>query len=432
MNDVRIGRAFEDLVADVSEVDLAVSAWRQAEETRVARRRRALVALAAAAVVVGVGIGAVWVEAGGGDGRGMQQVPAQSVSPDSSIRVPTRPAPTSPRTAAQTAPWVDPAGWTVTADGVRRIGLIDVSRYQELPSFTGPLGGLGGAAPTDLSRLPADEAASPAVALYLEGARTNTQSSEYRPVVLVDGRRIRVDSVTLKALGERLPGSSRAISADGSTLVFPQPSRIVVVDLLSRSVRRLVVPDRHLETAGWSVDDPAVVVARSPEHAWRLDLATGTVDPAGPQDVDSRFEVRSRDGGPMELVLERVTPAGLTTTPLGTDLGAPVFDAVSARGRVAIATVGSPGSSSIIVADTTRPGPAGRPSVKALDLHFGFGIPLGWDPSGRYLHFEAGAGGGAYVLVWDVESGGVFRADRASSDVGTPVPIALGVGYGRQ
>jgi hypothetical protein len=431
MNDVRIGPALEELVADLPEVDLAQAAWREADVRRLARRRRALVAFVASVAVV-VGLGALWVEAGEGDSRGMQQVPAQSVPPDQPIRVPSRTVPTSPPAASQTTPWVDPAGWKVAGDGVWRIGLIDVTRYRDLPTFAGPLGRMAGAASTDLSRLPANESASPASALYLERDPANADGSEYRPVVLAAGRRIRVDAVTLKPLRERLPGGSRAISADGSALVFPQPSRVVIVDLVTRSVHRIVVPDPDLETAGWSVSDPGEVIARSPGRAWRVDLATRTVGPAGPQDVDSRFEVRSRDsGGTTELVLDRVTPAGMTTTSLGRDLGAPVSESVSARGRVALATLGSTGSSAIVVADTGA-GPTGRGAVKVLTVQFGIGFPLGWDPSGRYLHFEAGAGGGTYVLVWDVSTGGVYRAARASSDIGTPVPIALGAGYGRQ
>ena len=67
-----------------------------------------------------------------------------------------------------------------------------------------------------------------------------------------------------------------------------------------------------------------------------------------------------------------------------------------------------------------------------LSIDLGLGLPIGWDPSGRYLHFEAGAGDGTYVLVWDLETGGVYRAARMSSTGGTVVTIALGTGYGRQ
>ncbi len=427
MSGIQLAHAFEDLVTDLQEVDLAPTAWREAQQRRT--RRRLSTAAGAAALVIGAS--AVWVTSSHGQDHGMVQVPAHSLAPSPPIRIPTLPAPSPATPARQPAPRVDPQGWRVDAAGVRRIRLVDVTAYGELPTFNGPLGALGGPI-TDLSQLPPEESVAPATAVSLEGDRSNDKSSTYRPVVLAGDRLIRLDDVTLQTLGPWLPGDSRAISPDGSELVFPQPSRVVVVDLVTRTVHQVMVPDEALRVAGWSTRDPGVVIARSDDRAWRVDLRERTVRPAGPLETDSVFELRDAGNGDPGLVLSRVGRTGVTTTRLGTGLGSPLFRSVSADGRVAIAESGSPNENSIVVADTTQPRADGRPTLSVLTIPFGLGFPIGWDPSGRYLHFEAGAGGGAYILVWDVQTGGVFRAARMSSAMGTPVPIALGTGYGRQ
>jgi hypothetical protein len=423
----QLTHALEELVADLPEVDLSEPAWREAERRRSRRRSRA----AAAAAAVAIGAGAVWITAGRGHDRVMVQVPGHSGATTGPVRIPTIP-PSSPSTPPrQPGGWVDPRGWRVDAAGVRRIGLLEGTRYRELPMFGGPLGALAGPV-TDLSQVSLDTALAPATAVSLEGDRTNDTSSVYRPVVLTGDTLIRLDDVPLHTLGPWLPGDSRAISADGSALVFPQPSRVVVVDLLTRAVHQIVVPDQALRTAGWSTRDPGVVIASSDERSWRVDLRAMTVRRAGLQDVDSVFELQGAGGAGSALTLSRTDGTSTKEVALGSGLGSPLFRSVSANGRVAIATRVNVNENSIVVADTTHLRPDGRPTVSVLTIPDGLGFPIGWDPAGRYLHFATGAGGGSYILVWDVQTGGVYRAARMSPAEGTPVPIALGTGYGRQ
>lgn len=427
----RLGLLLDEVVADVPEVDFTQTAWRGAQH----RRRLRVVLAAIVAAVLALGAGWQWIGSHGVD-RGMQPVPARTARASAPIRIPTLPAPG--RTAAalpQPAPWVEPQGSVPDVHGVRRIRVPDPLKYGDLPVFNAgdnPL--LEGVPDSSLSERPLGLPLPPVIAVYLKGDTPNGPSSTYQPVILVGNDLVTVDLVILSAEeAERaITANAPALSADASELVFAKDGRVVIVDLVTHAVHSIVVPDPDLTYAGWAVDDPGAVIAHSRRARWHIDLATGLVRPATAGENDSRFEARTvRRGAQTLLVLDRFGPGGVSSTDLGEGLGSPTSAAKSGSGRVAIGTARSSLPDSVVVADTRQRNAGGHPALMVLSNDLGWPIgPLGWDATGRYLYLSAFAGGGDYLLVWDVETGGFYKALRIAGGPLT-LPIALGPGYAR-
>ncbi|EWT07368.1 hypothetical protein N864_08360 [Intrasporangium chromatireducens Q5-1] len=421
----RLGLLLDEVVADVPEVDFTQTAWRGAQH----QRRLRVVLAAVVAAVLALGAGWQWIGSHGVD-RGMQPVPARTTRASAPIRVPTLPPPTSDAaTITQPAPWIDPRGWVPGAGGTLQIRLPDVTQYADLPNFdAGDHVLMSSPSGSRLSARPVAPLLPAVTAVYLEGDQVRPPASTYHLVIQIGSDLVAVDSVTLTAeQAEKVSaGSGTPLSADGSELVFAQPGGVVVVDLVTHAVHSLAVPDPGLTSAGWSVDDVGAVIAHSALASWHIDLTTGRVRRTMGQENDSRYGARAgRDGA---LVVNRYGPSGVTSTNLGSGLGTPTGVVKSAGDRVAIGADGT----SIVVADLGQAHAAGRAPVKVLTSRSGFPVsPVGWDPSGRYLHLSAFAGGGDYLLVWDVETGGIYKAMRVNSAGPQSLPIALGAGYAR-
>lgn len=248
---------FDDLTADVHEVDLTARAWRGAQEQRARRRRNAVVATAATAAVA-VAVFVPWV--GGRDGA-------------------TAPSGSTPSASTATATTLPSGPWQLAPDGTQYV--------------IGPAQGAEGTLrPVDIGLPPEIDTTGPrqrladlvaagrpptVVAVLLEATDQPAweDATKYRPL-LVDsaGAVIEVD-LTLGQVNDgqgnyAAPLGVGAVSPDATLVAFPQTTGLVVLDVTKDRVVRAALESRILERVHWRDRDSAVVSGT--DGTWQVDI----------------------------------------------------------------------------------------------------------------------------------------------------------------
>ena len=404
---------------DLGEVDLAEAAWAVGLARR--RRRRGLLvgtvgALAAAAVA------ATGVQLAGG--------PTPAPAPTTSVTTPPE--------------------RTTLSDGTAYAQLPLEGRESELPHFDAGLPSVIDPHAPVVRFSDMTVPLSSVVAVYLRPV-----TGGYRPVaVSPDGRQFLADTVTLRSTRDRdgnegVPLGPRAIGG-GLYAFFPQPGKVVRLDLRTGAATSYAEPSPYVEDVDWTPANGELVV-RGGGKVWTLDpwIPGGKVLPTAP----SRYVGTSRLG---------------VTTETGS-LGITWFDPANNRqvGQRAVSspvtelsgqTIGSAGwaaSTALFDQNLTHPvirrgnGPIyqglvavpleqGRPRVllapESPDGQTGrfkdCCSVLGWADDRTVLLQTVGSHG-SWVLAWNVVNADVYEVSRMPVDPARqPIPaLAVNVGW---
>ncbi|HSU75039.1 MAG TPA: sigma factor-like helix-turn-helix DNA-binding protein [Terrabacter sp.] len=424
-SDGEVRALLEEASAGVREVELADRAWQQVLLARSTVRHR-VVSAAVAAVLGAVGI---WAAGRGPAASEVSGVPGFTGLPGlTGIG--------APATAGLTpVPQADEAVWHTTTDGLKYVvaptagteasqpwldtgitRLIDPSRPHQLASSHQPSGldALGDA-------------------VYLEGRGPG----RWVPVVVWgDGQLFTLDTVSLTGLRTgtdppQPPLDVWAFSADKTSLAFPQPGGVVVVDVGTRSAHDVAIPSRDLQWAGWL---GGYLRAGSAEGTWSPGLSPRWPAPDPPRRPGAR-EFRIEKG---QAVLDEHSPdASARAIPVGWPRLHPVGETVSDAVQYASAFVLEPGearglqavSPRTVIVATTRLG-------YERMLVFGEEQPrdascctvLGWTVRGELLYLSV-APSGTWIMGWDVETGIVHRVTHFLTSASVPPVIALGARF---
>jgi hypothetical protein len=419
MTDRDLGALLERASEHLPEVDFADGAWSAALAER---RRRRRVATGAAGAVAAAGLAVTAVQLGGAPTP--KPVPAVST--------------------------------TVQAD---RGTLSDGTPYAMMPleGKEGTLRHFDSGLPSvidlraQVTRLSEGSPPGSVVAVYLE-----PDGEVFHPVLVAgDGTQVVADRVSLvrttDADGNAAPPLGPRAFGGGRYVVFPQPGKVVRLDVQTGATVGYPVPSQHLEHAGWAADN-GTIVARAADHAWTIDPwrpgarahpADGTFEglfrlDADQQGAGANLLVSRQDG-------QRPSVAGRVPAPVfevgGETLNTEERAATSAffdqevtsrvirrgngpiyQGLVAV-DVGAAGSAArVLLAPENPDGQTGR--------FKGCCTVLGW-ADGRTVLFQSVGSHGAWVLAWNVETGEVFETARITADpAGEQVPtLALNVGW---
>lgn len=243
--------------ADVREVDFAERAWAGAHRRRSRRQVIAGVA-AAAAVAVAVAVGT-------------QGIGRPNTSP------PANPAPSISQTTVM---------WKTALDGTQYVTAPPLGTESTLP-LAGPADVPASLDPSAtrlaLSDVINDDAKTPlplVVAVFLEATDgvNYADASTFQPVlVLTDGRQVN-SGLTLGWVRDSGGNRSFPLSVDSTAIArwvaFPQPGRVVVLDLRTGKTTAVPVPSTSIERVRFA--DLDTVVASGDEGAWLIELDSAT------------------------------------------------------------------------------------------------------------------------------------------------------------
>jgi len=382
----------DDASRHVVEVDLADRSWRAALARRRVRRRRAASAVAAVAalgVVVAVAQGA---------GRGTTPTPS----------------PTTPTTTTTAAVQKLPDG-TVYAEMPLE------GEEDRLPDYDA---GLPSVIDPEARAVRLSTLAKPpgsVVAVYLRRAGIH-----YRAVLVPkDHPQVVVDTLDLLPTrdaggNEGVPLGPKAISPEGSYVVFAQPGAVVRLDLRSGAVDRYAVPAADLQVAGWG--SGRTVVARTAREAWSLDLdqpSPRAVRTAVPPEVVRGVAVPVPELAGETVAAGRWAASGAyfdqdVTSPVIVRGNGPIY-----QGLVAVDAQARTGR--VLLAPESPDGRTGR--VKECCT------VLSWaDPS--TVLFRSSGYDGSWVLAWNVETGRVYDVARLDEGGGVDYPRAIALAVG--
>ncbi|HET8766229.1 MAG TPA: hypothetical protein VFM86_02790 [Pedococcus sp.] len=417
MTDRDLGALLQRVSADLIEVDLVEDAWGAALQER-ARRRRAVTGGVGALAAGVLAVAALQLTGGG---------PAHP--PRYTVTTPPTTGTLGDRTPYAVLP----------LEGVEGgLPLFEAGLPQVVDAY-GPS--------TPLSTLAGPPRDVVAVVLRRDGGG-------YRPVlVTAAGEQVVVDRLLLsptrdRAGGDGVPLGPRAFGS-GRYVVFPQPGKVVRLDVRGGSVTSYAVPSPYVDSAAWGAAAGEVRV-RAADRAWTIDTsAPGAV--AVPADASvpdgatalelapgtQSLRVARFDATSHAVVGERSVAAPATelwgptvasaqwvatgafldqdlTYPLIRRGNGPIY-----QGLVAVRP--DTGSVTVLAAPENPDGQVGR-VTRCCSV-------LGWADAHTALVQTVGAHG-SWVLAWDVESGRVMRVTRiAANPAKQEVPrIALAVG----
>ncbi|MFC8502710.1 hypothetical protein ACFUC1_10130 [Pedococcus sp. NPDC057267] len=418
MTERDLGALLQRASADLVEVDLVDDAWGGALQER-ARRRRAVTGGVGAVAVAALAVAALQVTGGGNP----HPVPSYSVT-----------TPPTTGTLGDRTPYA-----VLPLEGVEGgLPLYEAGLPQVVDAY-GPS--------TRLSTLSTPPRDVVAVVLRRDGGG-------YRPVlVTAEGDQVVVDRLLLAPTRDRAgvtgaPLGPRAFGA-GRWVVFPQPGKVVRLDVRDGSVTSYAVPSPYVDSAAWDAAAGKVLV-RAGAQAWTLDTSSPGA-PAVPADAsvpDGATALEVAPGAPSLRVsrfdASSKAPVGerFVTAPV-TELWGPVVGSgrwvatgafldqdvthpLIRRGNGPIyqgivAVRPGNGSAAVLAAPENPDGQVGR-VTRCCSV-------LGWADAHTALLQTVGAHG-SWVLAWDVESGRVMRVTRIAANPATQeVPrIALAVG----
>ncbi|HEY3535338.1 MAG TPA: hypothetical protein VGK60_07200 [Pedococcus sp.] len=406
----------------IPDVDLAERAWARAVDHR--RHRRRVVTGSLGALVAAV-------------------VAVSAVQSASHVEHPPQPAPTTPTTGERLLPDHTAYALMPLEGTEQRLPLLDVGLPGQVDL---------NATPQRLSTLhhPVDSV----VAVYLRPTRDG-----FQPVLVTgSGELVLADTLTLKPLvptdDATGPLGPRAVGG-GHFVVFAQPGAVVTLDVRSGRTAWYAVPDRNVDSAGFTSDQGAVL-ARSPSWSW-------LVRPWAPGPVVADEAGTDAYAGDFRITVGRLDPGHVVVRQQGVDhqahvlvdLAAPVTDtwgetlntaswaasgaffdqdAVHAviRGRYGmgpiyqgLVAVDVPSATPhLLLAQENPDGQTGR--------FKGCCTVLGW-ADGHTVLYESRGVHGRWVLAWDVGTGTVSRVTRivGGQPDGSPQPpvLALNVGW---
>jgi hypothetical protein len=419
MTDRDLGALLERASADLVEVDFAEAAWAEALAQQ-GRRRRRLVTGAGAVAACALAVTALQV-AGPGDG-------------------PT-PAPTYTTST--------PAATGRLADGTAYAQLPLEGKEGELPLLDV---GLPQVVDPHRPGVPFSDLAVPVDSPVLVYLRPGNRG--YVPVVVDAGGRQYVTDTTLRPVRDRdgnesVPLGARAVGG-GALAFFPQPGKVVRLDLRTGATQSYAVPSPFVQEVAWVPSNGEVVVSDGDEGAW-------TVDPWKPgavavpvDDADSTGISRMAVGAAgsvgvvsYDLVAGALPRQQVVAAPV-TELwqrpvGSATWVASAAfldqyltaeairRGNGPIyqgivAAQPDEGRAVLLLAPENPDGQTGR--------FKGCCTPLAWWNASTLLLQTVGSHG-SWVLAWDVDTGTVYRVTQVEVDPSREeVPrLALNVGW---
>jgi len=422
MTDRDLSELLQRASADLPEMDLVEEAWAGALAERARRRQRwftGVGALAAATVAV-----TVVQLAGPSDDR--------TPTPTYTTRTPASTGTLADRTAYAQLPLEGKEG---------ELPWLDLG----LPEVIDPA-----RARTPLSSLAEPPTSVVGVYLRIEGNR-------YRPVVVApDGTQYVVDTVLLEPTvdadgNQGIPLGPRAFGARDA--VFPQPMKLVRVDLFTGLVRTYPLPSRHVLTAGWTASGAQIVV-RGDGQAWTLDpwVPEAKAKASGPAAYDGAYRISADDdlnAGRHVVVTRQDDETHQPGT--GGELGAPVMgtwgETVGVQDWAAVGAFFDQVVTSEVIRKGNGPIYQGvvAVDVKAWKARLllapenpdgqtgrfkGCCSVLGWADAKTVLLQTVGSHG-SWILAWDVTSGTVHRVTRIEVDPSQEeIPrFALNVGW---
>jgi hypothetical protein len=418
---LQIRALLEEASAGVLEVDLAERAWLQALLQRSTTRRRLLTGLVIAAVAAGVWAG----------GRG--QTIISTSGPTGFTRVTGLALPTTAELTP--VPQAAEAVWHTTANGPKYVVAPEAGTEASQPLLA------TGLTPVIDPRRPHELASSHRPsglkalgdAVYLE----ERSPGQWVPVVVWgDGRLFTLDTVALADLrtGPGIGGPPLdvwAFSGDKTSLAFPQPGAVVVVDVGTRMAHDVAIPSLDLQWAGWL---GGYVRAGSAAGTWSPGLSPRWPGPDAPRSPGAR-EFRMENGRTV-LDLHLPDPSArpvLVDWPHTRPLGETVSNAAqyasafalgpgqdrglqAAAPRTVIVATNRMGYERMLVFGEERPRDPGCCTV------------LGWTVRGEVLYLSV-APSGTWIMGWNPESGIVSRVSRFLTSATVPPVIALGVRF---
>ncbi|WP_374968389.1 sigma factor-like helix-turn-helix DNA-binding protein [Terrabacter sp. BE26] len=422
-SDGEVRALLEEASAGVREAELAERAWQQMLLARSTVRRRLLTA-AVAATLGGAGI---WAAGRGPAATGVSGSAAYTGLPGLTGMGSAATAGLTPVPQAAEAVWhttidglkyaVAPTAGTEASQPWLDTGiapLIDPSRPHQLASSHQPSGldALGDA-------------------VYLE----ERGPGRWVPVVVWgDGQLFTLDTVSLTSLRTgtgQPPLDVWAFSADKTSLAFPQPGGVVVVDVATRSAHEVAIPSPDLQWAGWL---GGYLRAGSAEGTWSPGLSPRWPAPDPPRRPGAR-EFRVEKG---QAVLDQHSPdASARAIPVGWPRLHPVGDTVSDATQYASAFALESGEARGLQAVSPRTVIVATTQVGyERMLVFGEEQPrdrtcctvLGWTVRGELLYLSV-APSGTWIMGWDVETGIVHRVTHFLTSPSVPAVIALGARF---
>lgn len=420
----RLRALLENACSGVREVDLADRAWQQALLQVSATRRRVLSGL----VVAALGAVGLWV-----GGRGPVTVSGTRLTGLTGLTGST--GPVAGAAGLTPVPQASEAVWHTTTDGLDYVVAPTAGTEATQPWLdTGlaPLIDPGRPHETASSRRPSG-LESLGDAVYLE----ERSPGRWVPVVVWgDGHLFTLDTVSLTALRSGTgppppPLDVWAFSADKTSLAFPQPGRVVVVDVGTRAAHDVPIPSPHLQWAGWL---GGYLRAGSAQGTWTPGLSQHWPAPDPPRRPGAR-EFRVEDG---HTVLDEHSPdVSARAIPVDWPETRPLGETVSAAARYASAFVLDPGDARRLqaVAPRTVIVATNRLGYRRM-LVFGEEAPrdpdcctvLGWTVRGELLYLSV-APSGTWIMGWDTDTGIVHRVTRFLTSPTVPPVIALGARF---
>ncbi len=415
-----LNEMLEAASADVREVDFTERAWAGAERRRARTRRTALAGVAAAAAVAVVA----------GTFLAGHRTPA-----------PATPAPSITQTATPTA-------WRVAPDGTRYVIAPPLGTEASLPSAAYGLGHpLEKIDPVATRRELADVVANDPswrsdlpVAVFLEAldAPGYADAATFQPVFA------RIDG-SLVTTGIRLgwvhdAGGNHAVPLSEGSLsyrrvAFAQPGTVVVVELVTGSVKSYPVPSQTIERVRWA---GSAVIASGDNGAWQIDTSasapTAEKLPAGYTGAKNVIEVNQSGSASVttwELGgLKRTTAA--VTAPVFQPYGQTFSSNLMAASAVFLsgglnAGDGEPLDQGILSV------PLSDPSTRRLLVmgesparNKGCCQVVGFSQQGTPLYTTATAAG-VWLLQWNPETGFVSRVLLLEDNPAIPPVLSIGV-----
>ena len=252
-----VNELLEAASADVREVDFTERAWAGGERRRARTRRTTVVGVAAAAAV--------------------------AVVAGTFVAGHRPPAPSPATRASNVTQTVNSADWGVAPDGTRYVIAPPLGTEASLPSAAYGLGRpLETIDPTATRRELADVVANDPswladlpVAVFLEAvdAPGYADAARFQPVLARRDGSLVTTGIRLGWVQDA--GGNQAVPlSDGSlsyrSVAFAQPGKLVVIELVTGSVKSYPVPSQTIERVRWA---GSRVVASGDDGAWQIDAS---------------------------------------------------------------------------------------------------------------------------------------------------------------
>ena len=420
MTERDLGGLLQRAAADLPEADLVDRAWAEAEETRARRRRGWLIGVASVAAGT-VAVAALQLAGPGG---------GAAPSPTWTTSTPTTTGRLGDGTAYAQLPMEGREG---------QLPLLEVGLPQVIDPHERTLRLRDATVPLDS-----------AVAVYLR-----PDGPAYVPVVVdAGGRQYVADSVSLvptldRGGNEGVPMSVRAVGADAWAF-FPQPGKVVRLDLRTGDAQSYPVPSPFVQEVAWAPSSGDVVVSAGDDGTWTLDPWSpgATVEPVADDDLTGLSRMRVPGAGSLEVVSHDLVAGA---PPHRAVVAAPVTELWQSPVGSATALASAAFLDQYLTSEVIRRGNgpiwqglvAVHPDERRATLLLapenpdgqvgrfkGCCIPLAWWNASTLLLQTVGSHG-AWVLAWDVDTGKVFRVTQIEVDPPREeVPrIALNVGW---